>query len=136
MEEDDVAGPDAVGDGLLRLREAPAFHQLHRLSLARGPARKEPHRPLGQRLLVGLQERRRLLAPLAHVNRAAQHNRLVRGQVADAIRRQHVGTQTCLTKHLTNLLGNLRRRAVLGGVGHQDLNIHLILLSILCEEWQ
>jgi hypothetical protein len=32
-----------------------------------------------------------------------------------------------LRKHLTDPLGNLRRRAMFGDVGHQDLNVHLIL---------
>jgi hypothetical protein len=34
---------------------------------------------------------------------------------------------TGLTKHLTNFLGNLCRRTVLGSVDHQNLIVHFIL---------
>src|SRR3990172_6342646 len=74
--------------------------------------------PLNQRFLIGLQELYCIFAPPAYVNCAAQYNRLVRGQVAYAICWQHICTQTCLTKYLSNFLCNLCRCTILGGVGY------------------
>ena len=122
VEQRDLAGFDAVRDGLLGFRETPAVHAFNRIAFTRWAAREEPDGPCAQGFLVGFQELHGFLDPVTSVHGTAEDDGIKFAHIPCQFRRPNADLETRFAQDGSNAFCNFGGCTILAAIRHENLH--------------